>query len=1115
MAEISIGDIVGRLRLTDTGFAQGIQSASQRLQELSQQTLQASQRLTQLPFQALQSQLTAFSAALAQATTAQQQATGTTTQAAQSLQALTTAATAGRESLNQLGTSLSTTTTTMRTVESSAGGMGTALRTALSVAAGLGLITSLVALAGAVKNLATESVSLAARMQGLNLAFRAIEGSSEGANRTMTFLFNTAKRLGVDLLSTVESFKRLDVASKGTSLEGEGIRKVFEQITAGASRLGVSSEQLHRALVAIEQMMTKGKLTAEELRGQLGDAIPGGLQRMAEGLGISTAQLERFVTAGIIPVNAGIVALAERMSQFAGGDIQEPVNRLSATFANLATETKAWMAAIGEGLGNIIKPWLDTLIKISEKIREIFSIPIPGTTAAPRPGTTTSPLSVPPNPYTDIIAQSARREVVDPGLLSRLIGAESGFNPNAVSSAGAIGLGQLMLPTAQGLQVGVTAENLKEPQRNVELTAKYLADMLDAFRGFNDQVKLALAAYNAGPGNVQKAIAATRTEGQPVTFENVLPRLPKPGETGPYVERVLAATAPPPPPSIGPTAPLSLGTAAIPGIASDAALREMLLAQEKSLAQLPKLQAEFEKLAQSGLNVGGVLDEALTKKAQEAEKEFAQIAERLVVFPGLLERMTPIQQEQLAATAKQVALFKQRADDIVKSPELALLKAQQEQLEALTIRRQADRIEREKGQEAADRFARVETASLALRQLASVREQALLPLSTQIATAQDRVTALTAITEALGAQGEAEEDSLRRREAVLAIEHRLREQEVQALERLKEMKSAVSLTTAAQKELTAAKLAAKFPDNEEIQTISQEVQALEAEKVAMLESFNAIKLRTDALAEASAKEQAYTEKLRDTLAVLQVPKDERAGARLRAQAPAGADITPEQEQLLGQIKAQERLNYAAQLFEQLGTSVGNAWTNALLSIANGTATVAGAFKAMGQSIIQSMAQIASQEAFRALISLGTGLILGSFASAVTPQSIKPYTAPAGGDITQGGFGIANAQGGAVINRPTMILAGENPAVSGTEYVLNTPQMKALMGEAFRAAPSAGGQAAGQQGITIINVATRQQAEEEKGRQEALGRRAIINEVLAEISQGESSKIVRMMRTTAR
>ena len=100
-------------------------------------------------------------------------------------------------------------------------------------------------------------------------------------------------------------------------------------------------------------------------------------------------------------------------------------------------------------------------------------------------------------PYEQQIDAAAQKYGIDPAILKGLIKQESGFNPNAGSSAGAQGLTQLMPGTASSL--GVT--DLHDPAQSIDGGAHYLKMQLDRFGG--DYSK-ALAAYNAGPGAVQR-----------------------------------------------------------------------------------------------------------------------------------------------------------------------------------------------------------------------------------------------------------------------------------------------------------------------------------------------------------------------------------------------------------------------------------------------------------------------------------------------------------------------------------------------------------------------------------------------------------------------------------
>jgi soluble lytic murein transglycosylase-like protein len=126
------------------------------------------------------------------------------------------------------------------------------------------------------------------------------------------------------------------------------------------------------------------------------------------------------------------------------------------------------------------------------------------------------PHSMSPARLDSIVAQASKANHVDPRLVKAVINVESGGDPSAVSSAGAMGLMQLMPGTA--LTYGVS--NPWDPQQNVAGGAKKLSDLL---REYNGNIALALAAYNAGSG------AVARYKG-----------IPPYAETGAYVSNVLS-----------------------------------------------------------------------------------------------------------------------------------------------------------------------------------------------------------------------------------------------------------------------------------------------------------------------------------------------------------------------------------------------------------------------------------------------------------------------------------------------------------------------------------------------------------------------------------------------
>ena len=118
--------------------------------------------------------------------------------------------------------------------------------------------------------------------------------------------------------------------------------------------------------------------------------------------------------------------------------------------------------------------------------------------------------------YAPLISRVAQKVKLSPELIHAVVQAESAYNPGAVSSAGAMGLMQLMPATAR--RYGVA--DVWDPRQNLEAGATYLRDLLDMFQ---NNLKLALAAYNAGEGAVRK-------------YGNRIPPYP---ETQSYVRKVV------------------------------------------------------------------------------------------------------------------------------------------------------------------------------------------------------------------------------------------------------------------------------------------------------------------------------------------------------------------------------------------------------------------------------------------------------------------------------------------------------------------------------------------------------------------------------------------------
>ena len=119
----------------------------------------------------------------------------------------------------------------------------------------------------------------------------------------------------------------------------------------------------------------------------------------------------------------------------------------------------------------------------------------------------------------------------------------------------------------------------------------------------------------------------------------------------------------------------------------------------------------------------------------------------------------------------------------------------------------------------------------------------------------------------------------------------------------------------------------------------------------------------------------------------------------------------------------------------------------------------------------------------------------------------------GGGLGSGGLPVTEFQHGGTINRPTMALLGEG--TKNPEWIFNNQQLQSVMTSAVQSGAAAGGQ--GRQGahVSVHNYPSKAQAEEGAARDRQMGHTAIVNEILADLSQGEGSRVSQMIRKLQR
>jgi len=194
-----------------------------------------------------------------------------------------------------------------------------------------------------------ELVTAAAQMEQLRSGLTAVTQDAAKAGEELEFVRVVANRIGADVAEVGKAFLGLAASTRGTAVEGEPTRQVFEAVATAMGKAGKSSAETSNALQALSQMASKGVVQSEELRGQLGEALPGALNAAAKGLGITTAELMKLVEEGKIAAEDLFPALTRGLNELYGS--ATAVKTLTQELANVKNAATSFAEGIGDAGG--------------------------------------------------------------------------------------------------------------------------------------------------------------------------------------------------------------------------------------------------------------------------------------------------------------------------------------------------------------------------------------------------------------------------------------------------------------------------------------------------------------------------------------------------------------------------------------------------------------------------------------------------------------------------------------------------------------------------------------------------------------------------------------------
>nr|BAR23507.1 phage-related minor tail protein [uncultured Mediterranean phage uvMED]BAR23557.1 phage-related minor tail protein [uncultured Mediterranean phage uvMED] len=254
------------------------------------------------------------------------------------------------------------------------GAIGGAIGLGLGGPAGAAVGAAIGAQLGMVRQAAGAVGETVATFNKYQIALAGVSKDQEDFNVSLDAARGFSEQFVVPLDQTIEQYTKLKASVVGAGLGTEETNKAFEALSASVIATGGSSEDLNAALRAASQVFSKGKVSAEELRQQIGERLPGAFTIFADSMGITTKQLDKLLEDGKVTL-ADFVGFTEELTRRYAGTAEELRNAPELAGARLQVALTKMQLAYGgffQKVGAGIQDYLTNLADFATNNKEKF-----------------------------------------------------------------------------------------------------------------------------------------------------------------------------------------------------------------------------------------------------------------------------------------------------------------------------------------------------------------------------------------------------------------------------------------------------------------------------------------------------------------------------------------------------------------------------------------------------------------------------------------------------------------------------------------------------------------------------------------------------------------------